>query len=94
LEEKPFSHQNAIHALLVQTNTRASFSTPKKAFEGHFFNVEIVINGQYWRSRHADDDVLNAEHPADIPTTINFKFVFGSEIQKTILSAWAGREAN
>jgi choline dehydrogenase-like flavoprotein len=58
------------------------FFYPNEAWEGHYFNVEIVINGQYWRSRHADDDVLRAQHPDNVRTTINFKFVFGSEVQE------------
>ena len=58
------------------------FFYPDQPWEGHWFNVEIVLNGQYWRSRHADDDVLEAEHPRDARSMISFKFVFGSPIQE------------
>ena len=58
------------------------FFYPDNPWRGHWFNVEIVINGQFWRSRHSDDDVRDAEHPHDARTTINFKFVFGSPLDK------------
>lgn len=56
------------------------FFYPKTQWEGHWFNVEIVINGDYWNSRHADDDVLQASHAPGGPTNVNFKFVCGSPL--------------
>jgi len=56
------------------------FLYPKEMWQGHWFNVEIVINGDYWNSRHADQDVLEASHRPDGRSTINFKFIFGSPL--------------
>lgn len=55
------------------------FFSPKQAIDGHFFNIEIVINGRYWRERHADDEVRDMMH-GERRTTINFKFVFNSPL--------------
>lgn len=57
------------------------FLYPKQQWQGHWFNVEIVINGQYWNSRHADDDVVQAIHHPNGRSTINFKFIFGSPLK-------------
>jgi len=56
------------------------FFYPEEQWQGHWFNVEIVINGEYWNSRHADDDVLNAIHTPNRPSTVNFKFIFGTPL--------------
>jgi 1,4-alpha-glucan branching enzyme len=56
------------------------FLYPKEQWAGHWFNIEIVINGDYWNSRHADDDVQIKCHPKDIRSTVNFKFIFGSPL--------------
>ncbi len=56
------------------------FLYPKEQWQGHWFNVEIVINGEYWNSRHADDDVLNAIHRPGRRSIVNFKFIFGSPL--------------
>lgn len=58
------------------------FFYPKQQWEGHWFNVEIVINGEYWNSRHGDDDVQSAIHRPGRPSTVNFKFIFGSPLQE------------
>ena len=59
------------------------FFYPRVAHLGHFFNVEIVINGRYWRVRHADDDLWQAEQHAETRTRINFKFIFASPLDDT-----------
>jgi glycine/D-amino acid oxidase-like deaminating enzyme len=59
------------------------FLYPKQQWEGHWFNVEIVINGDYWNSRHSDQDVLDAIHRPDARSTVNFKFIFGSPLIDT-----------
>ena len=56
------------------------FLYPKKDYHGYWFNVEIVINGRYWRVRHADDDVLNVAELEKKGTTVKFKFIFGSPL--------------
>jgi hypothetical protein len=58
------------------------FFYPKRQWQGHWFNVEIVINGEYWRSRHADDDVISAQHPPTAGSSVNFKFIFSSPLQE------------
>jgi hypothetical protein len=59
------------------------FFYPKQQWDGHWFNVEIVINDQYWRVRHADDDVLNRAFGPNGPSRVKFKFIFGSELQES-----------
>ena len=58
------------------------FLYPKQPWQGFWFNVEIVLNGQFWRMRHADEDILVASNPVDARTTVNFKFIFGSPLHE------------
>jgi hypothetical protein len=58
------------------------FFYPNQPYQGYWFNIEVVLNGQFWRMRHADDDVLIASHPTDSRTTVNFKFVFGTPLHE------------
>jgi hypothetical protein len=57
------------------------FFYPDQPWNGHWFNIEIVLNGHFWRVRHIDDDVLNASKPGDRRTTVKFKVIFGSPLQ-------------
>ena len=63
-----------------RSNHAKMFFYPKQPWQGHWFNVEIVINGEYWNSRHADDDVIRNSHPSTGRSFINFKFIFGSPL--------------
>lgn len=52
------------------------FLRPRAERTGVPFNVEIVINGRYWRERHADNDIQDHRLGANSDTTINLKFIF------------------
>lgn len=49
---------------------------PDATFNDHPFNVEILINPEYWHFRNSDPDL----RPNPIPSMIEMKFVFASHL--------------
>jgi choline dehydrogenase-like flavoprotein len=56
------------------------FFYPGTNHRGPKFNVEIVLNGEFWEVRHADDDVWEDQLNAKCATQIRIKFAFSSEL--------------
>jgi choline dehydrogenase-like flavoprotein len=65
------------------------FFYPKQPYKDALFNVEIVLNTEYWRERHTDNDIqesrLNSQR-----TGINFKFNFDRPLNESNFVALGG----
>lgn len=56
------------------------FFYPNQPHLGQWFNVEMVLNGRFWRVRHADDEVWAAEKNPLARTQLEMKFGCGSPL--------------
>jgi hypothetical protein len=46
----------------------------------HAYNIEMLVNPKYWDARHADIDVWNELIENQTDSTVQLKFIFGSEL--------------
>lgn len=63
-------------------HARVFFYPKKTGYGGRFFNVEVIVNNQYWRERHTDDDIL-ADRLQILPTKVNLKFSFDAALNES-----------
>ncbi len=57
------------------------YPATENGYEGVLFNTEILINGKFWRERHADDDIFEDRTKSD-ETTIQLKFSFDAALNE------------